>query len=207
MREGKGPLSPFACHPLSCFSQINTQSHRVITPASKNVSASRKSVKVMANKAVNRKQQVVLRQDVKGVGKAGELMAVPVGYWRNYLLPQGLASFADEGVLESIKKQKEAELRAKAEEKAKAQAMATALATIGKFMIKKKIGQGEAIFGSVTASDLVEAIKMQTGRELDKRAMTVPEIKTLGTYDCSIKLHAEVIGSFKVVVQKDTSSS
>lgn len=62
---------------------------------------------------------------------------------------------------------------------------ATALATIGKFVIKKKVGEKEAIFGSVTTSELVEAIRMQTGRELDKKAVTLPEIKTLGTFDAS----------------------
>ena len=57
----------------------------------------------------------------------------------------------------------------------------------------------------MSGQDIVDAIKMQTGRELDRRSITLPEIKELGTYDATVKLHAEVTGSFKVVVQKDTS--
>lgn len=62
---------------------------------------------------------------------------------------------------------------------------ATALATIGKFIVKKKVGEGESIFGSVTTQELVEAIRMQTGRELDRKAVSLPEIKTLGTYEAT----------------------
>lgn len=128
------------------------------------------------------------------------------GYFRNYLQPNGWAAQATDGILEQIKKQRDAEDRARMEEKAKAQAMATALSVIGKFIIKRKVGEGNKIFGSVTAQDVVEAIKMQTGREIEKKNVTVPEIKELGSYDATVKLHPEVVGAFKVVVQKDTSA-
>lgn len=164
------------------------------------------TVRIVAQRAVTKKVQVVLTRRVPELGEQGTLKAVPVGYFRNYLAPQGLATVATEAILNQIQQKIKEEERARMEEKAKAQAMATALATIGKFIIRKKVGEKEQIFGSVTAADVVEAIKMQTGRELDRRDMTVPEIKTLGTYDASVKLHPEVIGSFKVVVQKDTSS-
>ncbi len=68
------------------------------------------------------------------------------------------------------------------------------------------MGEKGSIFGSVTAQELVDAIRMQTGRELDKKAMDIPEIRTLGTYSVSVRLHPEVLGQFKVVVQKDTSA-
>jgi large subunit ribosomal protein L9 len=83
--------------------------------------------------------------------------------------------------------------------------MATALSTIGKFVIKRKVGENNMIFGSVTTENVVEAIRMQTGRELARKDITLPEIKALGTYDATVKLHKEVVGSFKIVVQKDTS--
>ena len=150
--------------------------------------------------------QVVLTRNIADLGTQGQLKAVPVGYFRNYLAPQGLAALATDSILDQIKRQQEAEDRARLEEKAKAGAMATALSTIGKFIIKKKVGEMEQIFGSVTAADIVEAIKMQTGRELDRRAITLPDIKTLGTYEATVKLHPEVIGAFKIVVQKDTTS-
>jgi large subunit ribosomal protein L9 len=163
-------------------------------------------VRVVAQRAVTKKVQVILTTQVSGLGKEGELKAVPVGYFRNYLQPQGKAAVATDGILAQLAKQREAEERARMEVKAKAQAMATALATIGKFVIKKKVGEEEQIFGSVSAQDVVDAIKMQTGRQLEKRDVTLPEIKTLGTYDATVKLHAEVTGAFKVIVAKDTSA-
>ncbi|GAB4821713.1 hypothetical protein N2152v2_008759 [Parachlorella kessleri] len=172
--------------------------------AARSATSGRGTFTVVAQKAVQKKQQVILVRDVAGLGAEGQLKSVPVGYWRNYLKPQGLAALATEGVLDQIKRQRDAEERAKLEEKAKAQAMATALATIGKFIIKKKVGANDQIFGSVSAADVIEAIRMQTGRELDKRTLTLPDIKVLGTYDASVKLHPEVVGQFKVVVQKDT---
>lgn len=170
------------------------------------VRTSRAPLRVVAQRAVTKKVQVVLTQQIPNLGNAGDLKSVPVGHYRNYLQPQGLAMVATEGILSEIQKKQAAEDRAKLEEKAKAQAMATALSTIGKFIIKKKIGEEDQIFGSVSAADIVEAIRMQTGRDVEKRNVAVPDIKSLGTYDCTVKLHPEVVGSFKVVVQKDTSN-
>lgn len=178
-----------------------TSKTAAVRPAS-----SRAVLRVVAQRAVTRKVQIVLKSQVPSLGNVGELKSVPVGYYRNFLQPQGLAEVATEAVLAEIKKKQEMEERARLEQKAKAQAMATALGTIGKFVIKKKVGEEGQIFGSVSGQDIVDAIKMQTGRELDRRSITLPEIKELGTYDATVKLHAEVIGSFKVVVQKDTSS-
>eukprot|EP00887_Chlorella_sp_A99_P006469 scaffold3.g6469.t1 len=177
------------------------------TAASSSRSTARAPLSVVAQKRVVKKEQVLLTRDVAGLGKEGQLKAVPAGFWRNYLKPQGLAVFASEGILDRIRMQREAEERRKLEEKAKAQAMATALATIGKFVIKKKVGEKDAIFGSVTTQEVVDAIRTQTGRELDRKAVTLPEIKALGTYDATVKLHPEVIGAFKIVVQKDTRQS
>jgi large subunit ribosomal protein L9 len=167
---------------------------------------SRSGLRVVAQRAVTRKVQVVLTNQVPNLGNEGELKSVPVGYYRNFLQPQGLAAMATDNILAEIKKQKAVEERARLEERAKAQAMATTLSTIGKFIIKKKVGEGDQIFGSVSAADVVEAIRMQTGRELEKRNVSIPDIKTLGTYDVAVKLHSDVVGSFKVVVQKDTSA-
>ena len=84
--------------------------------------------------------------------------------------------------------------------------MAVALQTIGKFVIKKKTGDGDAIFGSVTSVEVVDAIFQQTGRKLDKREVELPEIKTTGSYDARVRLHPEVYGSFKVVVQREKNA-
>lgn len=205
------------CSPLRCLPNVthmrgcssSLQAPRLkpfVARASPLIATGRTSLCIVAQRAVTKKVQIVLTQDVANLGQQGQLKAVPVGFYRNYLHPQGLASIATDSVLEQIKRQVEAEERARLEEKARAQAMATALGTIGKFIIKKKVGEKDHIFGSVTAQEVVDAIKLQTGRELDRRDFTVPEIKTLGTFEATVKLHPEVVGSFKIVVQKDTSA-
>ena len=195
--------APVGVSVLAIFSPTRLHPRRQSTAVAR---TSRTSLRVVAQRAVTRKVQVVLTKQIPNLGNAGDLKAVPVGHYRNYLQPQGLAMIATESILADIEKKIAADDRAKLEEKAKAQAMATALSTIGKFIIKKKVGEEEQIFGSVSAAEIVEAIRMQTGRELEKRNVTIPDIKTLGTYDCTVKLHAEVVGSFKVVDQKDTSN-
>ena len=141
---------------------------------------------------------------MKGLGVAGDLVTVPSGYARNYLRPLRLAAPATDGVLANIERAQAAVVAAAAAEKGKAQAMATALSTIGKFTLKKKAGEGDALFGTVTAADVVDVVLQKTGKQLDKRNVNLPAdgIKTLGTHDVTVKLHPEVVGSFKIVVQK-----
>eukprot|EP00884_Botryococcus_braunii_P012238 jgi/Botrbrau1/21014/Bobra.0144s0028.1 len=163
----------------------------------------RERLVVEANKRVLKKQQVILRQGVSGLGEKGVIVKVPNGYFRNYLRPRGLAVPVTEGILGRIEKEKRDAENTAREVKAKAKAMAVALQTIGKFIIKKKAGENNQIYGSVTTAEVVEAIAQQTGRTLDKKAVELPEIKEVGTYDASIKLHPEVVGTFKIVVQRE----
>lgn len=142
-------------------------------------------------------------EDVQKLGKKGELVTVALGYWRNYLQPFRKAEAATERTLESIRAEEEAEIRLKQEIKDKAIRLELALRTIGKFTIPKKAGEKDAIFGSVTRQEIVDAIYQQTGQELEKQNIQSPEIKTLGTFDVTVKLHPEVTGAFKVVVVKD----
>ncbi|KAK9840034.1 hypothetical protein WJX74_002370 [Apatococcus lobatus] len=114
-------------------------------------------------------QQVVLKETLPGIGVEGELTRVTTGYFRNYLAPFGKAQRATEGVLASIQRDIDSRQRTADQERAKARAMATALATINKFIIKKKTGENGRIFGSVTEKEIVAAIAQQTGRELDSR--------------------------------------
>ncbi|KAK9803619.1 hypothetical protein WJX72_005685 [[Myrmecia] bisecta] len=169
--------------------------------------APRSGFSVVCQKKVKKTQQVVLTQSVVGLGGKGTLTKVPNGYFRNFLQPQQMAVLATEGVLANIQREIDAKDRVKREEKAKAQAMATALQTIGKFTIRKKTGEKDQIFGSVTAQDIIDAIAQQTGRTLDKREVTLPDIKTTGTFDASIRLHPEVAGNFKVVVQREKNAN
>jgi len=105
-------------------------------------------------------------------------------------------------VLASVAADAAAKVAAKNAESAGAKAIATALQTIGKFVVKKTVGEDGKIFGSVTTQDVVDAVKQQTSKELDKKAITVPDINEVGTYDVSVKLHPEVTGAFKLEVQK-----
>lgn len=164
---------------------------------------------VVANKPSSRTTRVVLRKEVPNLGGAGELCDVKPGYFRNYLLPFGFAKLATAEVLAEVQAKLEAEERARQEVKDHAQQLATALATIGKLVVKRKAGgpaggaegeKGRQIFGSVVAADVVTIIKEQTQREVEKTAITMPEIKHLGEYDVSVVLHPEVTATFKLVV-------
>jgi large subunit ribosomal protein L9 len=83
-----------------------------------------------------------------------------------------------------------------------AKALATALSTIGKFTVKAKVGEDKRIFGSVSEQDVIEAVAKQTNKTLEKRGMTLPEIKTLGTYEVLVKLHPQVTAKFQLIVAK-----
>mmetsp|Transcript_35138 Transcript_35138/g.88967 ORF Transcript_35138/g.88967 Transcript_35138/m.88967 type:complete len:201 (-) Transcript_35138:252-854(-) len=174
-----------------------------VQPFQRASAKSRTVVLVEANKKVQKKTKVILTEDVSGVGAKGEIKQVPVGYWRNFLLPNGRANIATANVLEVIRLQKEAEIRKALEEKAQAQSFANALATIGKFVIKKKTGERDQIYGSVQVSEISDAIYQQTGRNLAENEFTVPEIKAVGSYECTVRLHPEVLAAFRVVVEKE----
>lgn len=162
-----------------------------------------RSVAVTANKRVAKRRTVILTEDSPALGaKQGEQRAVAVGYWRNCLQPRRLAKAASANALEAIRAAKEAAVRAKLEEKAQAQAFANALATIGKFAVKKAAGERDTIFGSVTKEEVCEAVYQQTGRDISKLELEMPDVKALGGYEVSVRLHPEVVGRFQLLVQK-----
>jgi large subunit ribosomal protein L9 len=136
--------------------------------------------------------KLLLRNDVDGLGKKGDLVEVADGYGRNYLLPKGLALPANDG----IQAQAEAMSRARAQrdnrDRSAAEEIATAL--VGKpVTIAHRAGEGGRLYGSVTAADIAEAIQAQTGLEVDRRKLLVDEpIRSIGTHTVTAKLHAEV---------------
>jgi len=136
--------------------------------------------------------QVVLNQDVSKLGKSGDLLDVAPGYARNYLVPQGLAMRATPGVIKQVERRKEKERQRLLEIKQQAEAQKVALATIGRLTIRKQVGEGEAIFGTVTTQDLADTILENAGQEVDRRGITLPEISKLGIYTAQVKLHPEV---------------
>ena len=147
--------------------------------------------------------QVVLQEDIRKLGISGDLVEVAPGYARNYLFPKGLAVRTTPGVLKQVERRRE-EIRQRLEQiKADAESMKTALETIGMFVIKKPVGEEDAIFGTVTAADVAEAIQEATLKEVDRRDITVPDINKLGEYRATIKLHAEVTSTINIRVAAD----
>ena len=148
--------------------------------------------------------KVVLLQDVKSIGKKGELVNVSDGYARNFLLPRELAKEANAQAMNELKNAEAArEYKIKTETE-NAQKNASALS--GKTLkIYAKPGQGGKIFGSVTAKELAEEIKRQFGIEVDKRKVVLPmDIKAFGTYNFDVKFYAGITATMSVAVcEKD----
>ena len=143
--------------------------------------------------------QVILNKDVKGTGKAGDIVNVSDGFARNMLFPKGLATEATTANVRNLEKQKANEAAKKAEEKAAAQELAKKLEE-AKVTIKTKSGEGGRLFGSITSKDIAEAAKKQ-GYDIDKKKIQLSSpIKSIGRFDIKVKLYPEVVGTLTVEV-------
>ncbi|HJR15289.1 MAG TPA: 50S ribosomal protein L9 [Gemmatimonadales bacterium] len=143
--------------------------------------------------------EVILREDVKSLGQAGEMVRVKPGYARNYLLPQGLAYEATEG----NKKRIAAETRARASrneaERSEAQRVAATLSAV-KLNLTGKAGEEGKLFGSITTQDIADALAGE-GHTVDKRRIELDHpIKTVGEHTVSVRLHPEVHAELRVSV-------
>jgi len=143
--------------------------------------------------------KVILKADVKGQGKKGELVNVSDGYARNFLFPRGLASEANAAAMNELENREQAErFRAKKE---KEDAEKTAASLNDKSVkITAHGGQNGKLFGSVTTKEVAAAIEEQYGVKIDKRKLTMEEVKSFGTYSLEAKLHAEVTAKLYVTV-------
>ena len=143
---------------------------------------------------------VILNRDIKGTGKAGDVVNVSDGYARNMLIPRGWATEATEGNVRSLEKQKAIAAEKKAEEKAAAQAQAEKIKALS-VTIKTKAGDGGRIFGSITSKDIADALKAQHKLTVDKKKIQLDSpIKQTGETEVAIKLYPEVATTLKVVV-------
>ncbi len=143
--------------------------------------------------------KVILKQDVKGHGKAGELVQVSDGYARNFLLPRGLAVEADAQAMNDLRNKEAAQKHHLAVEKQEAEAAAATLS--GKTVkIKARAGQGGKLFGSVTTKEVAEAIKEQFSIVIDKRKITMNDVKAFGSYEAELKFTQGVTAKITVVV-------
>lgn len=135
--------------------------------------------------------KVILRSDLKGLGKRGDIVEVAEGHARNFLLPKGHAIPASDGAVAQATAMRRARDLRDAQDRESAQAVASKLVSTT-ITIKVKAGAEGRLFGSVTAADVAAAIHDQANIELDRRKLTVDHIKTTGTYQVSAKLHHDV---------------
>ncbi|MCO5587923.1 hypothetical protein L7F22_041876 [Adiantum nelumboides] len=159
-----------------------------------------KKFEIVSQKKVQKRTQIVLKQDVPILGKTGELLTVKRGYFRNYLYPYGKAQVATAEFLKGLRVEEEKKDAEKRRVKEEAESDALMFKSIGVLKCRRKVGKGKLIFGTVTTQDLVDIIKAQTGRDFDKRDITLPEIRETGEYVAEIKLHPEVIAKVRLTV-------
>jgi large subunit ribosomal protein L9 len=143
--------------------------------------------------------EVILREDVKSLGNAGDLVRVKPGYARNFLLPKGFAYQATPG----NKKRIEAEAKARrirlAADKVDAEALAAQLSEVA-ITLARKAGEGDRLFGSITAQDIADALAA-AGHEVDKRKIDLESpVKSVGEHVVPLKLHPEVVADIHLTV-------
>ena len=144
--------------------------------------------------------KVVLKQDVKSIGKKDGMYEVSDGYARNFLFPRKLAVPADAAAVNEVKTKAAAQEHHKAEELAQAKAVAARLES-KTVSIQAKAGQGGRLFGSVTAKDIAQAVSKNLGEQVDKRKIVLDsDIKTFGTFEIEVKIYPQVTAKIKVSV-------
>ena len=147
--------------------------------------------------------KVILKQDVKNLGKIGEIKEVSDGYARNFLIPKGLA---DEATTNRLKETQEKNTReAKRKDKEKADAEEVKKRLDGKIVkIKAKAGTGDKLFGAVTSREIAEILQKEFSLSLDKKKIEMGEaIKHLGQYKIKIKIYPSIQAEVKVIVEAE----
>ncbi len=149
--------------------------------------------------------QVLLMQNVPGIGNAGEVKKVADGYARNYLLPRKLAVVATDGAVKQAEAIKQAVIRREAKTRGEAQELAKLIEQVT-LTFRAKAGEGDRLFGSITSADIVDALAREKGINVDKRKVELDSpLKELGNHQVTIKLHPEVSAKVMVVVEKETA--
>ena len=146
------------------------------------------------------RMKVILKKDVKGLGKKEQMVEVSDGYAKNFLLPKGVAVLANATNVNIMKTKKEAEKRKKEKDIEKANKLAKEIKNIT-LEIKAKSGGAGRLFGSITSKDIVEKLKQDFNIDIDKRKLNLQDsIKTLGEHDIEIKLYTNINTKLKVKV-------
>lgn len=144
--------------------------------------------------------KVVLREDVESLGHKGDIVEVANGYARNYLVPRGLAIKASKGVIAQAEAMRRNRAARDARERAAAEELASRLVA-QRITIPARAGEGGKLFGSVTSSDVAEALAAVAETEIDRRAVQLDEpLKELGEVEVPVRLHREVTATVTVEV-------
>lgn len=144
---------------------------------------------------------VILYDDVKTLGRQGDIVKVSEGYFRNFLKPKNLAQEATPAALKRWEAMKKKEVQLAAEKTAEARDLAKRLENVT-ITVKGKAGDSEKLFGSITTQEIADAMKAQ-GYTVDKRNINLDEpIKKLGIFTIGIKIHPEVEGKVKLLVER-----
>jgi len=143
--------------------------------------------------------QVILKQDVDKLGTAGELVRVKPGFARNFLLPRGLAAVATGENIKQIEHERRIALAIAEKQRKFAEGAAAQIEGLS-IEIPMQVGEGDRLYGSVTARDVAHALTSR-GIEVDRKKLQLPDtIKTLGQHEITIKLGHDVTATFKVMV-------
>lgn len=146
--------------------------------------------------------KVILIQDVKKLGKSGEIIDVNDGYARNYIIPQKLGIEANNKNLNDLKLKKKNEEKIARQQLEEAKELAERIGE-NTVTVKMKAGEGGKVFGSVSSKEIAEAAKAQCNIEIDKKKIQLAEaIKSFGMYEVGIKLHSQVTATLKVKVEE-----
>lgn len=147
--------------------------------------------------------KVILKADVRGKGKKGQMIEVAEGYARNFLLPKGLAVLATADAMNTMRLQEKAKAKADVEAKAAATEIAEKLKGL-QVKVASKGGEGGKLFGAVTGREIAAALKEQHGLEIDSKKLVLDEpIKSFGSYQVKAKLGFEISGTVYVIVTEE----
>lgn len=142
---------------------------------------------------------VILRQDIAGIGRRGDIVTVADGHARNYLLPRGLAFTATDGAVAQAEKMRRARDAREAADRESARNLAESLGAKA-VTVKAKAGKEGRLFGSVTTADIAAAISAQAGVTIDRKSIVGEPIRTTGSHTVSVRLHADIECSVKISV-------
>jgi large subunit ribosomal protein L9 len=151
------------------------------------------------------RMEVILKEDVMKLGSRGDVVKVAEGYGRNFLLPRKLAIEATSGNKKVVEQMRAAGLRRSAKEKAQAEDLSKQFDGLS-VSFQRRSGENDQLFGSVTSSDIAEALEKK-GFTLDRRKIQIHEpLKSVGEFTIPVKLHKDVTAHLKVVIEKEAVS-